>query len=33
MRCGDELVDNIVRIMTVTDKVLSSQEHLDRSVL
>jgi hypothetical protein len=33
MRCGYELVDDIVRIMTVSDKVLSSKEHLDRGVL
>ncbi len=33
MRCSNEFIHNIVRIMTVTDKVLSPEEHLDRRVL
>jgi len=30
---GDETVNDIIRIMTVSDKVLSTEEHLYRGVL
>ena len=33
MGCRDKLVDHVIRIMTITNKVLAAKEHLDGCML
>jgi hypothetical protein len=32
MGCFDEFINNIIRVMAVTNKILPSEEHLDGSI-